>query len=43
MLELKLAIADTRASAAAESVLLYKALAGGWPQYPFLIWEALHQ
>jgi multidrug efflux system outer membrane protein len=32
VLELELAIADSRASAAVQSVLLYMALAGGWPQ-----------
>jgi multidrug efflux system outer membrane protein len=32
VLELELAIADSRASAAVQSVLLFKALAGGWPQ-----------
>jgi multidrug efflux system outer membrane protein len=31
-LELELAMADSRASALVQSVLLYKALAGGWPQ-----------
>jgi outer membrane protein TolC len=32
VLELELAMADSRASALVQSVLLYKALAGGWPQ-----------
>ena len=32
LLELELAVAESRASAAVQSVLLFKALAGGWPQ-----------